>query len=118
MRDVVLDGNFTVAWPESRDGTFGDRYDVMSVTPLEGDRWRFSVRIRYGSVDATVPVVAPVRWAGEAPVIQLVDHEIPGLGAGFGATVLFRGNRYSGIWNHGSTGGFMWGTITPNTEGS
>ncbi len=111
MENVVLDGKFTVAWPESRDGTFEDRYDVASATPLEDGRWRFSVRIRYGSVDATLPVVVPVEWAGDLPVVRLRDAAIPGLGEEFGATVLFGDGHYAGVWNHGPVGGFMWGTI-------
>ncbi len=117
MRDVALDGHFTVDGPEPRDGVFRDRYDVASATPLEDGRWRFSVRIRYGDVDVALPVVVPIRWAGDVPVIQLVDAAIPSLGEAFGATVLFRGDRYSGVWNHGEVGGFMWGTITPNIGG-
>ncbi len=117
MENVTLDGNFTVAWPEPRDGTFRDRYDIAGVTPLDGGRWRFAVRIRYGSVDAKLPVVVPVRWAGDVPMIHLVDADLPGLGEDFGATVLFLGDHYSGVWNHGAVGGFMWGTIGPSPDG-
>ena len=90
MRNVVLDGSFTVAWPEPREGVYRDRYEIAGVTKLDGDRWRFDARITYGDVDVTLPVVVPILWAGDVPMIRLVDVEIPGLGSEFGATVLFR----------------------------
>ncbi len=114
MRDAVLEGRFTVAWPEPREGSAADRYEIAAVTKLDGGRWRFDARITYGGVDVTLPVVVPVLWAGEVPMIRLVDAEIPGLGSGFGATILFDGDRYAGTWNHGEVGGFLFGTISPD----
>ena len=35
--------------------------------------WRFDARITYGDVDVTLPVVVPILWAGDAPMIRLVD---------------------------------------------
>ena len=64
MRNVILDGSFTVAWPEPRDGVYSDRYEIAGVTKLDGDRWRFDARITYGDVDVTLPVVVPILWAG------------------------------------------------------
>ena len=111
MRDVVLDGSFTVAWPEPREGVYRDRYEIAGVTKLDGDRWRFDARITYGDVDVTLPVVVPILWAGDVPMIRLVDVEIPGLGSEFGATVVFDGDRYGGTWDHGEVGGFMFGRV-------
>ncbi len=112
MSGVVLDGEFTVAWPTPREGTRGDRYEIARAVKLDGDRWRFDTRIRYGGVDVTLPVVVPIRWAGDLPVIRLVDASFPGLGSSFGATVVFDGDRYAGAWDHGETGGFLFGTIS------
>ena len=81
------------------------------MTKLDGDRWRFDARITYGDVDVTLPVVVPILWAGDVPMIRLVDVEIPGLGSEFGATVLFDGDRYAGTWDHGEVGGFMFGRV-------
>lgn len=113
MEDVVLDGRFTVEWPERRDGQHADRYEIASVEKLEGNRWRFNARIVYGSVDLTLPVVVPMAWAGDVPMIRLVDTAIPGLGEAFGASILFDGDHYAGTWNHGDVGGYMFGTIAP-----
>lgn len=111
MREVILDGQFTVAWPEPREGVYRDRYEIAGVTKLDGDRWRFDARITYGNTDVTLPVVVPIRWAGDVPMIRMVNVEIPGLGEEFGATIVFDGDRYGGTWDHGEVGGFMFGRV-------
>ena len=110
MRDVVLEGHFTVEGRQRRDG-LPERYEIAEVTKLDGNRWRFAVRIRYADVDATLPVVVPIVWAGDTPMVSLTDFAIPGLGEGFGARVVFYGDRYAGTWDHGEVGGMMYGTI-------
>ena len=110
-RNVVLGGQFTVTWPERRDRVFRDRYEIARVTKLDGDRWRFDARVTQRDMDVTLPVVVPILWAGDVPMIRLVDVEIPGLGSEFGATVVFDGDRYAGTWDHGEVGGFMFGRV-------
>ncbi len=113
MRNVVLEGEFTVEWPEPRPGRRADRYEIESVEKLDGNRWRFNARIVYGSVDVTAPVVVPLEWAGDFPVVVLKDAALPGVGEEFGAVVAFDGDRYAGTWDHGEVGGFMFGRIAP-----
>ena len=112
MRNVVLVGNFTLEGRERRDG-LAERYEISQVTKLDGDRWRFDVHLTYGSVDATLPVVVPIVWAGDTPMVSITDFAIPGLGEEFGARVVFYGDRYAGTWDHGEFGGLMYGTISP-----
>ena len=112
MRNVVLVGHFTIEGQERRDG-LPERYEISEVTKLEGDRWRFDVRLTYGSVDATLPVVVPMVWAGDTPMVSITDFAIPGLGEEFGARVVFHDERYAGTWDHGEYGGLMYGTIEP-----
>ena len=112
MRNVVLVGHFTIEGRERRDG-LPERYEISEVTKLEGDRWRFDVRLTYGSVDATLPVVVPMVWAGDTPMVSITDFAIPGLGEEFGARVVFHDERYAGTWDHGEYGGLMYGTIEP-----
>ena len=112
MRNVVLVGHFTVEGEERRDG-LPERYEISGVTKLDGDRWRFDARVQYGSVDATLPIVVPVVWAGDTPMVSITDFAIPGLGEEFGARVIFYDERYAGTWNHGRYGGLMYGTIAP-----
>ena len=114
MRDVVLIGHFTVEGQERQDG-LPERYEIAGVSKLDGDRWRFDVRLQYGDVDATLPVAVPMLWAGDTPMVSLTDFAIPGLGEGFGARVVFYGDRYAGTWDHGEIGGMMYGTIAPRS---
>ena len=112
MRNVVLVGHFTIEGQERRDG-LPERYEISEVTKLDGDRWRFDVHLTYGSVDATLPVVVPMVWADDTPMVSITDFAIPGLGEEFGARVVFYDNRYAGTWDHGEYGGLMYGTIEP-----
>jgi hypothetical protein len=111
MQNVVLVGHFTLEGQERRDG-LPERYEISKVTRLDGDRWRFDARVVYANVDVTVPVVVPMLWAGDTPMVTLTDVSLPGLGEGFSARVLFYDERYAGTWDHGEQyGGLMYGTI-------
>ena len=112
MRNVVLVGNFTVEGQERRDG-IPERYEIAEVTKLTGNRWRFEARVKYGDTDVTLPMVLPVEWAGDTPIVSITDFAIPGLGDEFGARVVFYDERYAGTWDHGPYGGMMYGTISP-----
>ena len=112
MRNVVLVGHFTIEGRERRDGQ-PERYEISGVTKLEGDRWRFDARVKYGRVDVTLPVVVPIVWAGDTPMVSITNFSIPGLGDEFGARVMFYDSRYAGTWDHGEYGGMMYGTIAP-----
>ena len=66
--------------------------------------------MRHGSFDVTMPVVVPVKWVDDTPVVTLTDWTIPTLGT-FTCRVLFHGDRYAGTWQHGRVGGLMYGRI-------
>lgn len=95
---------------------FDDLYEISSVTKLDGNRWRFNVRMQYMNVDVTLPVVVPIEWAGDTPMVSITDFEIPGLGNEFGARVVFYDERYAGTWDHGEYGGLMYGSIVKLDE--
>ena len=110
------DGELGNVQSEEGDGSvrmdgFDELYEISSVTKLDGNRWRFNVRMKYMSVDVTLPVVVPIEWAGDTPMVSITNFEIPGLGSEFGARVLFYDERYAGTWDHGDVGGLMYGTI-------
>jgi hypothetical protein len=109
MTGAALVGQFTIAGREDR-ARRPERYDLSSVEKVGDDLWRFNARMRYGDTDVTVPVVVPMRFLGETPMISLTDLTIPTLGT-FTARVLFHGDRYSGTWQHGDYGGHMFGRI-------
>ena len=83
------------------------------MTKLDGNLWRFEARVKYGNTDVTLPMVLPVEWAGDTPMVSITDFAIPGLGDEFGARVVFYDERYAGTWDHGPYGGMMYGTIAP-----
>ena len=109
MRGVTMSGRFTVAGREDRPPR-PDRYDIASVEKVGDDRWRFNARIRYGDTDVTLPVVVPMQWIGDTPVIMLTDFAIPTMGT-FTVRLFFHGDRYAGTWQHGAVGGHMFGRI-------
>ena len=110
MRGVVLDGVFTV------DGSPGeprpDRYEISGVDKVGDDLWRFNTRMVHDNIDVTLPIVVPMKWVDDTPVVTLTDYSIPALGT-FSARVFFYGDRYAGTWQHGAEiGGHLYGTIT------
>jgi hypothetical protein len=109
MRGAALVGQFTIAGREDRAAS-PERYDISSVEKVGDDRWRFNARIRYGNVDSTVPIVVPMRFVGDTPMISMTDLTILGMGT-FTARVFFYGDRYAGTWQHGQVGGHMFGRI-------
>jgi hypothetical protein len=109
MRDVTMIGSFTVAGREDR-APRTDRYDISSVEKVGENLWRFNASMQCCGVHATIPVVVPMRWNGDTPMIMMTDTSLPGLGT-FTARVFFYGDRYAGTWQHGAVGGAMSGRI-------
>jgi hypothetical protein len=85
------------------------------VEKVGDDQWRFNARIRYGSVDTTLPIVVPLRFVGDTPMISITDLTIPTLGT-FTARVFFYEDRYAGTWQHGDFGGHMFGRIQKTSD--
>lgn len=112
MTKVKLTGRFTIEGG-NENALQKDDYVISSVVKLgKGDLWLLTSRIRYGTVDLTVPVPVAVRWAGETPVICLDDVSLPGLGT-FSARIVLDRGKYAGTWTHDDKGGHMFGTIQP-----
>jgi hypothetical protein len=114
MHDVSLVGSFTVAGREDRAPT-ADRYDISSVEKVGRDLWRFNARMHCCGIDGSIPVVVPMRWSGDTPMIMMTDTNLPGLGT-FTVRLFFYGDRYSGIWQHGQIGGQMAGRVEKHAE--
>lgn len=110
MRGSVLNGSFTVTGREDR-GLRPDRYEIASVDKVGDDLWRFTARMVHEGVDVTLPIVVPMQWIGDTPVVTLTDYRIPSLGT-FTARVFFYGDRYAGTWQHGDeVGGHLFGRV-------
>lgn len=109
LSNVALVGYFSVEGASDRDNK-PERYEIRKINKVNESTWMFQTRIKYGQVDATVPLLIPVEWAGDTPMVSLTDFTIPGMGT-FTCRVLFYEDRYAGTWQHGENGGHMWGTI-------
>ena len=109
MRDVSLVGSFTVAGREERPPR-AERYDISSVEKVGDNLWRFNARMDCCGVSGEIPIVIPVQFVGDTPMIMMTDTSIPGIGT-FTVRLFFYGDRYSGTWQHGSVGGNMSGRI-------
>jgi hypothetical protein len=109
MRNASLVGTFTV---DGRDREAKpDRYDISSVEKVGDDQWRFNAKMDCCGVNGrTLPIVVPMRWVGDTPVILMTDTSLPGIGT-FTVRLLFHGDRYAGTWQHGDVGGHMSGRI-------
>jgi hypothetical protein len=109
MRDVSLVGSFTVAGREGRVPR-PDRYDISSVEKVGTNLWRFNANMQCCGVNGAIPVVVPMQWIGDTPMIMMTDTSLPGLGT-FTVRLFFYGDRYAGTWQHGDRGGAMSGRI-------
>jgi hypothetical protein len=107
MKGAALVGSFTIAGREDR-APRADRYDISSVEKVGDARWRFNAKI--GETGVSLPIVVPLRWIGDTPIIEMTDYTIPTVGT-FSVRVFFYGDRYAGTWQHGPVGGHMFGRI-------
>ena len=111
MRNVTMVGTFTVAGRENRTPS-ADRYEISSVEKVGDDLWRFNAKMDccgLGGSEA-IPIVVPMRFVGDTPVIMMTDTSLPGIGT-FTVRVFFYGDRYAGTWQHGKVGGHMSGRV-------
>jgi len=107
MTNAVLAGHYV--------GGRGDEpkensYHIVKVTKQDGDKWLFLSRIQYAGHDITIPMVIPVKWAGDTAVIEVTDMMVPGSGI-YTARVLVYRDHFSGFWSGGTHSGYLWGNI-------
>ena len=75
------------------------------------DLWRFNASMDCcGVKGTTLPIVVPMRFVGDTPIIMMTDTSLPGIGT-FTVRVFFYGDWYAGTWQHGKVGGHMSGRI-------
>ena len=116
LSNAVLVGHYDV------DGQRGplkeDHYTLGTVKKMAGDLWLIPARIQYGQQDVTVPIMVPILWAGDTPIITVTDMGLPGM-AKYTARVMIYGDRYVGTWSAGPRhGGILFGRVThpPTTQ--
>ena len=108
MRGVTLVGAYTVTGGDRPPRA--DRYDISSVEKIGENLWRFNANMQCCGVNGDIPVVVPLRWIGDTPMIMMTDTTLPGLGT-FTVRLFFYGDRYAGTWQHEKVGGLMSGRI-------
>ncbi len=111
VRGATLAGHFSVDGLEAGALPSEDRYAISKVTKLEGEVWKFDVRIVYGQHDVTLPLPLTVKWAGDTPVITLTDLAIPGLGIYTAGCALLSWPIRGHLDAQLDHGGEMWGRI-------
>ena len=111
LTNALMVGQYTMG---NRGGQpRADKYTIVSVRKLQGDNWLFTARIEFGGKDVTLPMIIPIKWAGDTPVISVTNLWFPGLGT-YSARVLIYDNQYAGTWSSSGAnphGGQMWGRI-------
>jgi hypothetical protein len=111
MKNVALVGTFSVAGREGRASN-PDGYEIASVEKVGNDLWRFNAKMDCCGLGGSgaIPIVVPMRFVGDTPMIMMTDTSLPGVGT-FTVRVFFYGDRYAGTWQHGRVGGQMSGRI-------
>jgi hypothetical protein len=108
MTGAVLVGQFTARGREENPRE--DRYTIVSAKKLMGDRWVITAKLQYRGEAVAIPIIVPLKWAGDTPVISVTDMTIPGMGSYTARVMIFR-DQYTGMWDAGDHGGLMWGKI-------
>jgi hypothetical protein len=113
LSGATLEGSFMSTGAGSDPAKLSrDKYTLGQVRKVSGDVWQIPARIQYGEKDITLPIVLPIRWAGDTPVVTVDDLPMPGFGT-VSARVMFFEGHYAGYWKHGDHGGNMFGVIHP-----
>jgi hypothetical protein len=108
MHDVVLVGTFTVSGRDRPPRT--ERYEIASVEKVGDDLWRFNAKMDCCGLNGGIPIVVPLRFVGDTPMIMMTDTSLPGIGS-YTVRLFFYRDRYSGTWQGDKAGGLMSGRI-------
>ena len=68
LSNAVMAGSYTMG---NGGAPKKDRYTIVSVRKLKDDNWLFQARVQFGNKDVTIPMIIPVKWAGDTPVISV-----------------------------------------------
>jgi hypothetical protein len=113
LSGATLEGSFTSTSTGSDPTKLSrDKYTLGQVKKVSDNVWQIPARIQYDEKDITLPILLPIRWAGDTPVVTVDDLPMPGFGT-VSARVMFFDGHYAGYWKHGEHGGNMFGVIHP-----
>lgn len=115
FKATLTNATMTGRWALIKDGQLTpeqpDKYTIVGVNKIFGERWLIRARIQYNEKDYTAPIPVRVKWAGDTPVITLTDVGLPG-GASYSARVVIYDDSYAGVWSGGTMRGLLNGMIT------
>ncbi|MDG2223725.1 MAG: hypothetical protein P8L85_20265 [Rubripirellula sp.] len=115
LSGIKLVGKFTIDGRDVAPKT--EEYTISKCEKLEqADMYRMTARIKYGEIDAEVPLDLKILWSGNTPVITMDGFWIPAMGT-FDARVMIHKGRYAGTWQHDAVGGHMFGILQKTEEG-
>lgn len=86
-----------------------ERYSIDGMTKVAGKTWLLRTRMKLGGAEVPLPVPVTIEWAGDTPMIQLTDVEMPG--GPYSARVLLYKDQYAGTWLGPGRGGQLFGKI-------
>lgn len=109
LTGAALVGHFTVTGADNGK-LAAERYELGKVDHIQGEQWAIQARIKYGEHDVPIPLVLPIRWAGDTPVISVDEMALPGLGK-YTARVMIYRDHYAGFWTGKDHGGHLFGVI-------
>jgi len=113
LSGATLEGSFTRTAPSSDPTKLSrDKYTIGEVSKAGPGLWRISARIQYDEHDVTLPLILPIQWAGDTPVIVVDNVSLPGFGT-VSARVMLFDRHYAGYWKHGQQSGHLFGIIRP-----
>lgn len=111
LSGATLEGSFTrTGGGADPTKLSSEKYTLGEVKKVGGEVWQIPARIQYGERDITLPIMLPIRWAGDTPVVTVDELGIPGLGS-VSARVMFFDGHYAGYWKHGEHNGHLFGVI-------
>ena len=67
MTNVVMNGQYTVGNRPPK----ADKYTIVSVQKLKGDDWLFRAQVHFYEKAFVMPMIVPVKWAGDTAVISV-----------------------------------------------
>jgi hypothetical protein len=103
-------------WAALKDGQLGeektgDKYNIVSVTKGNGDKWIVNAKMKYGDKEIVMPVPVQMKFVGDTAIMEVNNLAVPG-GGTYTARLMFYERTYSGTWKSPRGGGMLYGTIT------
>ena len=107
-------------WASLKDGVLGeqrdgDKYNIVSVTKGEGDKWTVHAKMKYRNQEMVMPIPVRMQFSGDTAILIVDNLMIPG-GGTYTARLLIFERTYSGTWKSQRGGGMLYGTISNEPE--